>query len=85
MAKHDDGSFETLNSIYKPASVEANVKYLQDEIDLIFAGAKVLCDRAAELGYVLTIETRPLQPLAMGHYEQVCELRLSNQVYRGGQ
>lgn len=37
--------------------------------------AQRLVERAERLGLVLTIEQRPLQPLAMGNYESVVSVR----------
>lgn len=37
--------------------------------------AEALIAEAARLGLVVTIEQRPLQPLAMGHYETVVSVR----------
>lgn len=37
--------------------------------------AKQLLLDAADLGFVITIEQRPLQPLAMGNYESVLRIR----------
>jgi hypothetical protein len=37
--------------------------------------AGFLVQLAAECGLVLNIEQRPLQPLAMGHYETVVSVR----------
>jgi len=45
-----------------------------DEAD-VRAAAYALIACAAEAGIVLTIETRPLEPLAMGHYQMVVVTR----------
>ena len=37
--------------------------------------AEALIAEAARLGLVVTIEQRPLQPLAMGHHETVATVR----------
>lgn len=37
--------------------------------------AQQLMQDAADLGFVITIEQRPLQPLAMGNYESVLTVR----------
>ena len=37
--------------------------------------AETLIAEATRLGLVVTIEQRPLQPLAMGHYETVASVR----------
>lgn len=37
--------------------------------------AQELVDWATMLGFVITVEQRPLQPLAMGHYESVVSVR----------
>lgn len=41
----------------------------------VHRAAQALVDRATELGCVLTIERRPLQPLAMSNQESVVEVR----------
>jgi hypothetical protein len=41
----------------------------------ITARAQALVQLAERVGKVLTIEQRPLQPLAMGHYETVVSVR----------
>jgi hypothetical protein len=43
--------------------------------ELIELQAKQLVEDAARLGVVVTIEQRPLQPLAMGNYETVVSVR----------
>ena len=44
--------------------------------------AQELSLRANAMGFVLTIETLPRKPLAMGNYDSVATLRLSHAVYR---
>ena len=46
-----------------------------EDADGVLAAAHALIAEAARLGLVLTIEQRPLQPLAMGHYETVAIVR----------
>lgn len=43
--------------------------------DHLEAMAQALVADARAYGMVLTIETRPLRPLAMGHHETVVEVR----------
>lgn len=43
--------------------------------------ARRLVERAERLGLVLTIEQRPLQPLAMGNYEAVVSVRPARSRY----
>lgn len=47
---------------------------LQDA-DGVQRAAEALIAEAARLGLVVTIEQRPLQPLAMGHHETVATVR----------
>jgi hypothetical protein len=47
---------------------------LQDA-DGVQRAAEALIAEAARLGLVVTIEQRPLQPLAMGHFETVAAVR----------
>lgn len=47
---------------------------LQDA-DGVQRAANALIAEAARLGLVVTIEQRPLQPLAMGHHETVATVR----------
>lgn len=47
--------------------------------------ANNLIMEAAKIGLILTIETLPMQPLAMGNYALKVELRNSNKVYRSQQ
>lgn len=47
---------------------------LQDA-DGVLAAAQALIAEAQRLGLVVTIEQRPLQPLAMGHHETVATVR----------
>lgn len=46
-----------------------------DDADGIVAAAQRLIAEAARIGLVVTIEQRPLQPLAMGHHETVATVR----------
>lgn len=43
--------------------------------DVIFRRAVALVELARECGLVLTIETTPREPLAMGHYDMVVGVR----------
>ena len=45
------------------------------ESEIILGRASALVELAREFGMVLTIETKPRQPLAMGHYDMVVGLR----------
>lgn len=71
----EDGSFETLNTIYKP---------VLSTIEGLSKAARELVKSAEKHGLVLTVKTHPRQPLAMGNYDMVVEVRDSNKVYRGG-
>lgn len=55
---------------------------LKQVVDALMNTAQMLTDLAAAYGFVLTIETVPKLPLAMGNYEYECQLRISNSVYR---
>lgn len=46
-----------------------------DPVEEIRAKAQLLLADATLAGVVLTIEQRPLKPLAMGHYETVVSVR----------
>ena len=46
-----------------------------DPVEVIRARAELVLADAAAAGVVLTIEQRPLHPLAMGHYETVVAVR----------
>lgn len=48
----------------------------------ILQGAQLLTDLAGSYGFVLTIQTAPKLPLAMGNYDYQCELRISHDAYR---
>lgn len=45
--------------------------------DVIRQRAELLASQAARLGVVLTVEQRPLQPLAMGHYTTEVSVRVA--------
>ena len=47
---------------------------LDDEASVLRSAAALIAE-AERLGLVLTIEQRPLQPLAMGHHETVAAVR----------
>lgn len=55
---------------------------LKQAVEGLMKGAQLLTDLAAAYGFVLTIETVPKLPLAMGNYEYECQLRISHEVYR---
>lgn len=46
-----------------------------DPVEEIRAKAQLLLADATLAGVVLTIEQRPLKPLAMGHYESIVSVR----------
>jgi hypothetical protein len=64
------------NQIHSQEELEQAIKGLKQR-------AQALTDLAFEYGFVLTINTVPNQPLAMGNYDMQCELRIANDVYRG--
>jgi hypothetical protein len=43
--------------------------------EVIEQRAQRLVEMARQAGYVITIETKPLEPFAMGHYEMQVEVR----------
>lgn len=55
------------------------------EMNQILDDARALQARALEVGCVLTIETAPNFPPAMGNYDIEFSLRWSNAAYRSGQ
>ena len=70
----EDGSFETLNTIYKP--ILSTVRGVAD-------AARELVETAMKHGLVLTINTVAREPLAMGNYDLVVDVRAGNPIYRG--
>ena len=48
---------------------------MSEETQVILNRASALVELARDLGIVLTIETKPRQPLAMGHYDMVIAVR----------
>lgn len=65
-----------LLDIETEADVEEVIKELQRR-------ARELSLLASEYGLVLTIETVPRYPLAMGNYFIQCEIRAGRAIYRG--
>ena len=52
--------------------------------DVIYMRALSLIDQAAACGLVLTITTKPREPLAMGNYDMDVDVRPNHNSYRGG-
>lgn len=50
-----------------------------DDTEVIRREAEGLIANAQRLGLIVTIEQRPLRPLAMGHYETVVSVRPARQ------
>lgn len=50
--------------------------------ELIARRALALAELAFSEGFVLTIETKPLKPLALGNYDLEISVRDSNPTYR---
>lgn len=48
--------------------------------EIVLHRAAALVEFARECGVVLTIETQPRQPLAMGHYDMVVGMRPARQL-----
>ncbi len=71
----------TLDTTSLPDTIETPEE-LKRVVDSLMLGAKLLTDTAATYGFVLTIQTVPKLPLAMGNYEYQCELRISHDIYR---
>jgi len=59
---------------YEALTTRAEANTPARPLDVLRA-AKALADDARRLGVVLTIGQRPLEPLAMGHHEDVVEIR----------
>lgn len=57
-------------------------KFYDNAADMIFDAAQELVLQAAQNGLILTIETAPKHPLAMGNYTQNINLRPHNKLYR---
>lgn len=55
---------------------------IRDASDQLLKEAEELSVRANAMGFVLTIETLARPPLAMGNYDCIATLRISNAVYR---
>lgn len=53
----------------------------QLHLESIRISAELLVHRAAVYGVVLTIEQKPLTPLAMGHYETTVSVRPDRNSY----
>ena len=51
--------------------------------EVIARRALALVELASQMGYVLTIETEALKPLAMGNYDLIITVRESHETYRG--
>lgn len=83
--EHDGGVYFVLASLNPVARIAALRRahaeragpYYASESSVaeVLDDARRLVKRAAEVGVVVTITQRPLQPLAMGHYETVAEVR----------
>ncbi len=59
---------------YEALQARADANTPARPLDVLRA-AQALAADARRLGVVLTIEQRPLQPLAMGHHEDVVSVR----------
>lgn len=62
---------ETTNE-HEPATHERTERYFLDALDALLGAAR-------QSGFILTTETVPLQPLAMGHYRVVAQIRPARQ------
>ena len=61
------------------------IEMLGRKQQLIHELALRLVEQARWAGVVLTIETKPLAPLAMGNYEMVVETRMTKEANARGQ
>lgn len=52
----------------------------QHDLDRIQRAAVALVEAAKLSDVILTIETKPLQPLAMGHHEMIIDVRAARQL-----
>lgn len=68
-------------NIPKPEEVDSLEKAAQ-VVDAIQEAAKDLVLLARSYGMVVTIETEPTKPLAMGNYNMVVTIRAGNDMYR---
>lgn len=66
---------------FTPEEMEA-IDLVRATHEQIMEDAKRLVELASATGFVLTIETSPQFPPAMGKYDMVATLRPSNQIYR---
>ncbi|ACV50107.1 hypothetical protein [Delftia phage PhiW-14] len=57
-------------------------KPTQQMADGIRNGMQHYVEDMAKAGYIITIETQPQTPLAMGNHKPVVSVRLSNSAYR---
>lgn len=64
---------ETKNNAVQPAPRS------DEALQLIADGAARLISQANDLGVVLTVEQKPLRPLAMGHYETKFSVRAARE------
>lgn len=64
-------------SMFSPivVSKEVTESVAPDILDAFVSGVTEVMAYSDMLGIVVTIETHPLQPLAMGNYAMRCELR----------
>jgi hypothetical protein len=68
-------------NIPEPHEVDSLEK-AEQVISAIQQAAKDLVLKAREYGIVVTIETEPVKPLAMGHYDMVVTTRPGHDIYR---
>jgi hypothetical protein len=52
-------------------------------LDGLVSDARALVERASSIGLVLTIETVPDKPLAMGNHHPLITIRAAKKLYRG--
>lgn len=72
-SRYGTALFEISQHCGKPSATAATALLGGDRETIV--AAKALVSVAKQRGLVLTIEQRPLQPLAMGNYETVVDVR----------
>lgn len=69
-------TFEQMIEMYGPTQAA--------HIQATMVGLDAVLDFAKQRGLVVTVTQVPKEPLAMGHYETVAEVRPSRETYRSG-
>lgn len=61
----------------------APATHADESAAVILQRAEALVQLAKGFGYVLTIQTQPREPLQMGNYDVVVDVRKDHATYRG--